>query len=121
MVGDLDQRQATMLLVIRAEPAVVWAAVLDRRVELQRHLPGLERLAAELVILGVGADQHFLKPMLRTPLVQVDVAILDDDLGLDLAQAGRAEAVGQLEEDVGTIGHAQALCFKWYSSTSRGQ
>lgn len=79
-----------MLLVIRAEPAVVRAAVLDRRVEPQRHLRRLERLAAELVVLGVGADEHLLKPMLRAPFVQEHLAVLQDDFCFDFAQAGGA-------------------------------
>ena len=64
VVGDLDQREATVLLVIGAEAAIVGAAVFDRRVEFQRHLAGLERVARELVVFGVGGDQHFLEAVL---------------------------------------------------------
>ena len=42
-VAYLNQRQARVLLVIGAQAAVERAAVPNRRVELQRHLPGLER------------------------------------------------------------------------------
>ena len=78
-----------MLLMIRAEPAIVWAPIFNRRIELQRHLRRLERLPAEFVIVGVGADEHFLKSMLGAPLVQVDIAVLHDDFGFDFAQARR--------------------------------
>ena len=45
LVGHFNQRKARVLLVIGAEAAVVGAAVFDRRVEMLRHLPGLEGLS----------------------------------------------------------------------------
>ena len=105
VVGDLDQGQATVLLVVGTQPAVVRAAALDRRVELPRHRARLERPPRELVILGVRRDQDLLLLVLGAVLHQVDPPLLEDHLGLDLAQASRAEAVGQLEEDVGSVGH----------------
>ena len=99
-----------MLLVIRAEPAIVWAPMFDRRIELQRHLRRLQRLPAELVILRVGADEHFLKPVVRAPFVQVDVAVLHDHFCFDFAKTGGAEAAREFVEDVGAIGQVKVLC-----------
>src|SRR3954470_22912090 len=98
-----------MLLMIRAKPAIIWAPIFDGRIELQRHLPGPQRLPREFVILGVGADEDFLKPMLWAPLVQVDIAVLNDDLGLDLAETGGTQAAGEFVENARSIGHLREM------------
>jgi hypothetical protein len=43
--------------------------------------------------------------MMRTTFVHVDVIILKHNLGLDLAMAGGANAVGQLVVEIGAISH----------------
>ena len=80
-VGDLDQRQARVLLVVGAQAAVVRAAPLHRRVVAQRHLRRLdEHLAAAAVVVDVVGDQHALGAVLRAALEHVDAAVLEDDL-----------------------------------------
>jgi hypothetical protein len=64
-----------VLLVIRAQAAVVGAAVRIGVLNFRGIWPGLERLARQLVVLDVGGNQHLLKPMFGAPLVQVDVVI----------------------------------------------
>jgi hypothetical protein len=71
MVGDLQQREAGMLLVVGAKSAVIRAAVFHRRVIGKRHFRRFEKnLPAAFVIINVIRDQHLLPAMLRAALGQ---------------------------------------------------
>ena len=81
-----------MLLVVRANPAVVRATPMHGGIALL-HLLGdfqihLARTAIEGDIVG---DQDLLETMLRTALVHPYAAILKHDFGIDSPQALRAE------------------------------
>ena len=70
MLGDLDHRQAGVLHVVRAQAAIVGAAVQHARIELIGHFRRLDvDLATEAVILGIVGDQHALRAMRRAPFV----------------------------------------------------
>src|SRR5213592_1430370 len=97
-----------MLLMIRTKPAVIGASPLDRRIKFQRHLPRLNRLPRQLVILRIGRNQHLGKPMLRTPLEHEHILILNHHLGLDLAKTSGAKAAGQLIKKIVAIAHSQS-------------
>ena len=104
-VGDFHQRKATVLLMVRAESAIVGTAVLDRRVELQRQLARLQRQARALVVIDVGGDEHLFETVARAPLVQVDALVLENDFRLHLAQARGADAVGQFVVKIRAVSH----------------
>jgi hypothetical protein len=107
-IGDLHQRQATVLLVIGAKPAIVRAPVADRRVELHRQLARLQAEPRSLVVLDIGRNQDFFQPMPPAPLMHVDALILENDLRLHLAMARRADAVRQLEVEIGPVSHGDS-------------
>ena len=71
---DLDQRQAGMLLVVRAEAAVIGAAQLGARLHVERPVARLQVVMAELVVSGVGGDQRLLHAMRLAALEVVDPA-----------------------------------------------
>ncbi len=119
VVGDLDQGQAAVLHVLRAQAAVVGAAPLALGVEALRQLRRLdEALAAEAVILDVVGDQHALAAVLRAPLLQVDPAVLavllEQDGCLDATQAGRTHRHRGVVEQVRSYlrGHASAFMMR---------
>jgi hypothetical protein len=107
VVGDLQDRQARVLHVIRAQAAVIGAAVFHRRVETQRHLRRLDvHLAALAPVVGIGRDQHLAVAVFAAPLVHPHLVVLDDELGFDAAQALGAQRGGGVVEKVGAgFGH----------------
>ena len=86
---DLDQRQAGMLLVVGAEPAIVGAAVFGAALQRQRPVAGLDVVLAELPIGGVGRDQRGLGAVLRAALLVPDLVVANLDLGRH-QRAGRS-------------------------------
>jgi len=89
-----------MLLVPRAQAAIIGAAVMLPGVELHRHLPGLRIGTDALVIFDVGGDQHPLRPMLEAGFLQEHLPVPEKNLGLDLLQADGANAIRQFEKNV---------------------
>ena len=57
---DVDQREAGVLLVVRAEAAIVGAAELGPRLHLERPVARLDVVARQAEIGGVGRDQRLL-------------------------------------------------------------
>jgi len=92
MVGDLDDGHADMLLVLRAEPAIIRAASLPIRRETER-LAGnpvkMERIHVSLGIIG-----HFdIDPaMIRAELFEPDAILSNYDSRLNQTKAGVADA-----------------------------
>src|SRR6476659_5204677 len=80
VIAHFDKRQATMLLVVRTETAIIRAAIPNLRVPHLRHFGRLDKLPAPLVILDIGRDQHLLQPMLKALLVKIDLLIANDYL-----------------------------------------
>src|SRR5215475_5126383 len=80
-----------MLLVIRTQTAIVRAPPLDRSVVLVRHLRRFdEHFAGTAVVINIVGDEHAFGAVRGAAFEQEDVAALEDDLALDLAEAGRA-------------------------------
>src|SRR6185503_21098945 len=91
-VVDLDERQTGMLLVIRAESAIIRATPFDRGVVNIRHLRRLDKdFAAATIIINIIGNQDFFRAVLRASLEHEDIAILKDNLTFDLAITGRTD------------------------------
>ena len=100
-IGNLHERQARVLLMIGAEPAVVRATPADRCVERQRHLRRFdEDFTAPPVVLDVVRHQHPLRTVRRAPLEHEDRAVLEHDLPLDFPITGRADRDGDVVEEI---------------------
>ena len=101
VVVDLDQRKTGVLLVIRAQAAVVRTAPLHRRVVGQGHLRRLdEDLATPPVVVDVVGHQHALASMFRASFQHQHVAVLEYDLAFHLAEAGRADRQRDVVEEI---------------------
>ena len=107
-VADLDERKAAVLLMIGTEAAVIGTAVLDWCVINHRLLRSLdEDFAGAAVIVNVIGHKNALMAMLRAALQHPDLAVFEDDLGIDAAIAGGADGDGDVVEEIGSelIGH----------------
>src|SRR5215467_12784021 len=92
-IADFDQRQTRMLLVIRAQAAVVGTSPFHWRVIADRHFGWFdEHLAASPVIIHVVGDEDSLAAMLGAVLQQEHLAVFEHDLALELAIARRADS-----------------------------
>src|SRR5687768_8856883 len=91
---DLDDAEASVLLVLRAEPAVVGAAAFDLRAERERDGAGLVELGRGQVGLGVAVDERLEAPMLRAALAQVDLAAAQQYVAVHHPPTGWADAAG---------------------------
>ena len=110
VVGDLDDRQAGVLLVVGAGAAVGRAAVLHLGGELQRLGARAGEGVGAHVVPRVLADQRLRGAAPAAVLLEVDLALADDDLGLQQGEARGAGGGGVLEEVVSiVIGHLAAL------------
>jgi hypothetical protein len=99
----LDEGEAGVLLVLGAEAAVEWAAVMHLGLELERD--GARLVVAQLseVELRVGIDQRFERAVLRTALAHDDLVVTDVQLRVDHALAKGADRTGQLEKDLVSV------------------
>ena len=89
MIGDLDERDARVLLMIGAQPAVIRTAPLDGGVEHTRHLRRLdEHFPALPVVVHIVCQEHAFGSMRWARLEHVDGPVLKHDLGFDLLVAG---------------------------------
>src|SRR3954470_8797360 len=102
MLGDLDQRQAGMLLVVRTQPAVERAAEFGVALERQRPVAGLDEILAAPPIGGVCRDQGRLHTMLLAAFLVPDLVAEDLDFGWHQRKAGFAERLGLAPENIGT-------------------
>ena len=101
VVRDLQQSQAAVLLMVRAEAAVVGAAVLHSGVVPAGLLGHLEEdLPAAAVVVHIVGDEHPLGAVARAALQQVDAALLEHDLGVHPAVASGADGHGRVVEEV---------------------
>lgn len=94
-IGDFQQCEATVLLMVGAKAAVIGAAAIDGCVELTRHVAGFDKFLAEFVIFNVIGDQDIFTAMNGAMLVQIDGPVLEDDLGFDFREAFGTDTVGQ--------------------------
>ncbi|MBB5716539.1 hypothetical protein FHS94_003405 [Sphingomonas aerophila] len=78
---DLDEREAAMLFVIGAEPAVEGAAMIGARVNGERPIAGLEPVLGGAPIADIIGDQRLSHAVLATALAIEDEFVFDNDLG----------------------------------------
>ena len=97
---DLNEAQAGVLLMLRAETAVQRTAVHHLGAEPQRHRARLVVAQGAEVHLGVRAEQRLEPAVGWAPLPHNDPAALEQHLGIDRVQAPGAYAPGQLVEDI---------------------
>ena len=97
----LEDREAAVLLVVRAKAAIVGTALVDAGMELERDVAGLQEIAAALPIARLRRDQRFLDTMLGATLEVKDGLALLDDLRGHQHEAGLAERGGLAQEDIG--------------------
>ena len=97
---DLDEGEADVLLVLRAEAAVEGAAVFDLGAEVQGDGAGLVESDAADVHLGVGADDALEPAVLWAAFSHVDLVVADDYLGIDDGFAFGADGPGEFVEDI---------------------
>jgi hypothetical protein len=80
-IRNLNERQAGMLFVVGAKPAVVGATPLHRCVVDNGHLRALdEHFSAASVVFNIVGDQHALRTVLDATLQKEYLAVLEDDL-----------------------------------------
>lgn len=92
VVGDLDQQCATVLFMIRADSAVVRAAVSHCCIG-RDHLLGRldESFSRKLVIADVIGHQYPFRAMLGTAFQHPHATVLKDNFGIYAQQADAAE------------------------------
>ena len=111
-VGDLDQPDTGVLLVLSAETAVERAAVSRVSARLIRLAARREEdLPATPIPIDVVGEQHALRAVLWAALVEVGAAVLEDDLPVDPPQARGAERSGQIVELIRT----RVIWHRWWS------
>jgi hypothetical protein len=98
---DLDQRQARVLLVVRAEAAIVGAAELGLALERKRPVARLDVVLAQPPIGGVGRDQGGVRAVRFAPLLVPDLVVPDRDLGRHQRQTGLTQRGGLAPEHIG--------------------
>ncbi len=97
---DLDDAEAGVLLMVGAEATVIGAAVLDGGVERERDGAGLVESRGFGVQLGVAVDQRLELTVLRAALMQVDLVVAQEHLGINDPAALRTDAARELVEDI---------------------
>jgi hypothetical protein len=100
---DLDDAEARVLLVLRAQAAVERAPVLHLGLGLERDGAGLVEPQRVEVHLGVGVEERVELAVLRAPLAEEHLVVLGVDLAVDHGLADRADALRVLEEDLVAI------------------
>ncbi len=98
---DLDQRQARMLFVIRAQPAIVRAAELGAVLEGKRLVARLDVVLAHAPVGGIARQQRGLHAVLAAALLVPDLVADDLDLRRHQRETGFAQRLGLAPEDVG--------------------
>src|ERR1700712_2373077 len=98
-VVDLDDGEAAMLLVIRAEAAIPWAAALGPAGVEQGPVAWLQPAADVQPVIRILLDQRLRHAVLGAPFLVEDLAVLADDLRRHQLPARLAQARGLAVED----------------------
>ena len=99
----LNDAQAGVLLMLRTETAVVRTPLLDVGGVGQGDGARLVEACCGGIGLSITIDQSFKQTMLRTTLAHIHFIVTQEDMRIDDAAALRANAAGQLIEDVVSI------------------
>ena len=95
-----DDAKASVLLVVRAQPAVVRTTMLDATGEGEWDRAWLVEPGLRGVCLSIAVHQGFEATVRGATLAHEDLAIAEHDLGVDRPPTLGADAAGQLVEDV---------------------
>ena len=109
-----DDAQAGVLLMVRAQAAIVRAAVLHFGRELHGNRARLVELRGIRIGLRVAINQPFEHAMIRAALAHVDLVVANQDVRVDHAPAFRANAARQFIEDV--VGVLLGICLSKLSA-----
>ncbi len=91
-VGQFDEREAGVLLVIGAQAAIVGATPLYRSVVNQWHFRLLDKdFAAAPVVIHVVGDQYAFRAVIWAALQQKNFVVLKNDLAFQFAKTLRAD------------------------------
>ena len=107
-VGDFDERDAGMLLVVGAEPAIVGTTPFYGRVVDNRHFGTLdENFAAAAVIVDIIGEKDALGTVIGAALEHEDLVVLENDFAFELAETGGADGERDIVKHVGAnpLGH----------------
>jgi hypothetical protein len=107
-VGDFDERDAGMLLVIGAEAAIVGTTPFHGRVVDNRHFGTLdENFAATAVVVNIVSEKDALGTVIGAALEHEDSVVLENDFAFEFAEAGGANGERDIVKHVGanTLGH----------------
>jgi len=101
VVADLDEGEAGVLLVVGAEAAIIGASPFDGSVVDLGHLGRLdEDFAAAAIVINIIGDEDALGAVLRAAFEEIDVIVLKNGFGFDLAVAGGADGESDIVEEV---------------------
>ena len=101
-IAYFDEGEATVLLVVGAEAAVVGAAVFDGSVVDHGLLGCLdEDFAGAAVVVDVVGYEDAGVAVLRAALEHPDFVVFEDDFGVDATVADGADGDGYVVEEVG--------------------
>jgi len=100
--GDLDNTDTGMLLVLRAQAAIVRAALLDGGGKVIGNGPRLVVFERVQVPVGVRGDQRLVPAVLRAVLAHNDGPVADEHLGVYDLATFRAQAARDFVKDVVT-------------------
>ena len=81
-IGDFNNRQTRMLLVVRTQTAIIRAAVVRFGVEGIRHFRRLVVVADVFVIFGIVCNQHFAVAVFGAALQHKNVVFLKNYFGV---------------------------------------
>jgi hypothetical protein len=98
LLGDFDNGQATVLLVIGAQAAIEGASALHGGVATFWRGGRFVEASALSPVGSIVGDEHALGAMLGAELLEEDAGGVDQDLGFDFAEARGTKAVGQFDE-----------------------
>src|SRR5690606_1006061 len=82
-IGDFNNRQTRMLFVVRAQTAIIRAAVMRFGVESIRHFRWLVVVSDVFVIFGIIGNQDFAVAVFRATLQHKDIVFLKNYFGVD--------------------------------------
>ncbi|GJM34640.1 MAG: hypothetical protein DHS20C18_36410 [Saprospiraceae bacterium] len=104
-VGNLDQGEAGMLLVIGTEAAIIRTAIVDFGIESSWIFGSFVVVADVFVIFHISSYQYALAAVLRAAFEHVDFIVFKNDFGFDTAQTFWAETEGEVVIDVFAFWH----------------
>lgn len=90
-----------MLLMVRAQPTIIGAAILGSPLKFQRDVAGFEKVALPAEISGIAGHMGEAHAVVRTALLIEDIVALNADLGWDEFVAEIAERSGLAVENIG--------------------